>query len=76
MNEEVVNMQEIIDKLTKMQKTIEEIDFLSYDKHTKVRNQKSINSFYKELEKMIKKLKKLQFDKELETYFENFNKKY
>jgi hypothetical protein len=25
---------------------------------------------------MVKKLKKLQLDKELETYFENFNKKY
>lgn len=69
-------MQELIDELVNIQRTIEDIDFMSFDKHIRAKNQKNINIFYDKLGKMIKKLKKLQLDKELETYFENFNKKY
>jgi hypothetical protein len=68
-------MQELIDELVEMQKTIEDTDFMSFDKHIRAKNQKNINLFYDKLDKMVKKLKKLQLDKELEIYFDNLQKK-
>ena len=67
-------MQDLIDELVEMQKTIEDTDFMSFDKHIRAKNQKNINIFYDKLGKMVKKLKKLQLDKELELYFDDLQK--
>jgi len=68
-------MQELIDELVNIQRTIEDTDFMSCNKYLRIKNQKSINEFYNKLDKIIKKLKKKQFDKELEIYFDDLQKK-
>lgn len=55
---EVVNMKELIDELIEIQKTIEDIDFMSCNKYTRTKNQKNIDLFYNKLDKLINKLKK------------------
>lgn len=68
-------MKELIDELVEIQKTIEDTDFMSYDKYTRIKNQKNINLFYNKLDKLINKLKNKQFNKRLEIYFDNLQKK-
>lgn len=68
-------MEELIDELVEIQKTIEDTDFMSYDKYTRIKNQKNINLFYNKLDKLINKLKNKQFNKRLEIYFDNLQKK-
>lgn len=68
-------MKELIDELVEIQKTIEDADFMSCDKHTRTKNQKNINLFYNKLDKLINKLKNKQFNKRLEIYFDNLQKK-
>lgn len=68
-------MKELIDELEEIQKTIEDTDFMSYDEYTRKKNQKNINLFYNKLDKLINKLKNKQFNKRLEIYFDNLQKK-
>lgn len=68
-------MKELIDELVEIQKTIEDTDFMSYDEYTRTKNQKNISLFYNKLDKLINKLKNKQFNKRLEIYSNNLQKK-
>lgn len=68
-------MKELIDELVEIQKTIENSDFMSCDKHTRTKNQKNINLFYNKLDKLINKLKNKQLNKRHEIYLDNLQKK-